>query len=183
MIYKTALMLIMTIAVLNASSKEDLIKLYKEKEFRKACTKAGNLYLKYKDDEEFLNIFAHSCLEVDMIDRTILPIIKLHKTPQSRENAAYLATIFYKKKLLYHALIDDVDISYINLPKTEHILSIVFNKFVDGDYIYKNDAYWFDDDKNSELSHKLSVETHRKIKKIFLRTYKEGKIIKVRTYW
>ena len=118
-----------------------------------------------------------------MINRTILPIVKLYKSAKSRENAAYFATILYQKKLLYHALVDDVDISYINLPKTKYILSIIFNKFVSGEYDYKNGAYWFIDDDNSELSYKLSTEVHQKVKKIFLRTYKNGTINKVRTYW
>jgi hypothetical protein len=168
---------------LNAMDKNDIINYYKNKDYRKACIKAGDLYQKYKSDEEFLNIYAHSCLEEDMINRTILPIVKLYKTPESRENAAYYATILYQKKLLYHALVDDVDISYINLPKTKYILSVIFNKFVGGDYNYKNGAYWFNNDENNELTYKLSVETHQKTKKIFLRTYKNGKITKVRTYW
>ncbi len=183
MINKIGLIFILLTTLLNATNKEDILKLYKEKDYRKVCIKAGDLYQKYKTDEEFLNIYAHSCLEVDMINRTILPIVKLHKTAQSRENAAYFATILYQKKLLYHALVDDVDISYINLPKTKYILSIIFNKFVSGDYNYKNGAYWFNDDNNSELSYKLSTETHQKAKKIFLRTYKNGQITKVRTYW
>ncbi len=183
MIKKICLIFILLTTFLNAIDKNDIIKYYKNKDYRKACVKAGDLYQKYKSDEEFLNIYAHSCLEEDMINRTILPIVKLYKTPESRENAAYYATILYQKKLLYHALIDDVDISYINLPKTKYILSIIFNKFVGGDYNYKNGAYWFNDDENSELTYKLSIETHQKAKKIFLRTYKNGKITKVRTYW
>jgi len=183
MINKLILTFILLATLLNAIDKGDIIKLYKDKNYRKTCLKAGDLYQKYKSDEEFLNIYAYSCLKEDMINRTILPIIKLYKTPESRENAAYYATILYQKKLLYHALVDDVDISYVNLPKTKYILSIIFNKFVSGDYNYKNGAYWFNDDDNGELSYKLSVETHQKTKKIFLRTYKNGKIVKIRTYW
>jgi len=183
MIKKICLTFIILTTFLNATDKNDIINYYKAKNYRKACLKAGDLYQKYKSDEEFLNIYAHSCLEEDMINRTILPIVKLYKTPESRENAAYYATILYEKKLLYHALVDDVDISYVNLPKTKYILSIIFNKFVSGDYNYKNGSYWFNDDDNIEKTYKLSIEMHQKAKKIFLRTYKNGKIIKVRTYW
>ena len=182
MINKIGIIFILLTTLLHATNKDDILKFYKEKKYRKVCIKAGDLYQKYKTDEEFLNIYAHSCLEVDMINKIILPIVKLHKTAKSRENAAYFATIFYQKKLLYHALVDDVDISYVNLPKTKYIFSIIFDKFVSGDYNYKNDSYWFNDDENSELSYKLSVETHQKSKKIFLRTYKNNKITKTRTY-
>ena len=183
MINKIILIIILLVTFLNATDKDDLMNLYKNKNYRQACRKAGDLYQQYRNDEEYLNIYAHSCLEEDMINRMILPIIKLHKTPESRENAAYFATILYQKKLLYHALVDDIDISYVNLPKTKYILSIIFNKFVSGDYNYKNGVYWFNNDENSEITYKLSIEVHQKAKKIFLRTYKNGKIEKVRTYW
>lgn len=180
---KTILILLFLITFLNATSLDDIYKLYEEKEYRKVCLKAGDLYHMYKTDEKFLNIYAHACLEEDMINRTILPIIKLHKTKEARENAAYFATILYQKKLLYYALVDDIDISYVNLPKTKYILSIIFNKFVSGYYEFKNDAYWFKDDNDNEISYKLSAELHQNAKKLFLRTYKNSELIKVRTYW
>ena len=166
-----------------ASELDDIKKLYKDKDYRSTCIKAGDVYNLYSDNEDFLSIYAHSCLESDMINRLVLPIIKLYQTPESRENAVYFATILYQKKLLYHALVDDVDISYINLPKTKYILSIIFHRFVNGDYNYKDGAYWFIDQEDNTISYKLTLEEHQKAKKIFIRTYKDGQIIKVRTYW
>lgn len=183
MIKKICLFFVLLTITLNATNKEDLIKLYKNNEFRKVCIKSGDLYQKFKDDEDFLSMYAKSCLNEDMINRTLLPMIKLHKSQESRENSAYFATILFQKKLLYHALVDDIDISYVNLPKTKYILSIIFNKFVSGDYNYKNSVYWFKDDNNNELTYSLSAETHQKVKKIFLRTYKNDVLDKVRTYW
>lgn len=166
------------------ASDFDIVKhKYEEKDYRTACIKAGDIYNQYKDNEEFLSLYAHSCLESDMINRLVLPIIKLYKTPEGRENAAYFSTILYEKKLLYYALVDDIDISYINLPKTNYILSKIFNRFVNGDYNYKNGAYWFIDEKDNTISYKLSLEEHQKAKKIFIRTYKDGQVIKVRMYW
>jgi hypothetical protein len=166
------------------ASDFDIVKeKYEAKEYRTACIKAGDLYNQYKENQDFLSIYAHSCLESDMINRLVLPIIKLYKTKEARENAAYFATILYEKKLLYYALVDDVDISYVNLPKTNYILSKIFHRFVNGDYNYKNGAYWFSDQKDNETSYKLSLEEHQKVKKIFLRTYKNGQVVKVRMYW
>ncbi|WP_458701515.1 hypothetical protein ACKGJI_05190 [Sulfurospirillum sp. 1307] len=183
MVYKFVLIIFLMMNFLYATNKDDIIKLYQERNYRKACLKAGDLYNKYKEDEDFLSMYADACIQEDMINRSILPIIKLYKTPKARENAAYFATILYQKKLLYHALVDDVDISYVNLPKTKYILSIIFSKFVSGDYEYKNGTYWFNDENDESIKYKLSVETHQNAKKIFLRTYKDNKIIKVRTYW
>lgn len=166
-----------------ANAFQEVKQEYTNKNYRVACLKAGDLYSKYSNNEDFLSIYAHSCLESDMINRLVLPIIKLYKSEESRENAAYFATILYQKKLLYHALIDDIDISYINLPQTEYILSKIFHRFVNGDYNYENKSYWFVDEEDNSISYKLSAEEHQKAKKIFIRTYKDNKIIKVRTYW
>lgn len=163
--------------------KQDIKKIYEDKDYRNACRKAGDLYQRYSSDQEFLSMYAHACLESDMINRMMLPIIKLYETPEARENAAYFATVLYQKKLLYHALVDEVDISYVNLPSTEYILSKIFNRFVSGDYDYKNGAYWFKDREDASVSYKLSAEEHQKTMKLFLRTFKDGEVLKVRTYW
>jgi len=182
MIRKYFLIFLLITNFLYATTKEDIFKSYEAKDYSDACLKSGNLYQEYKNDEDFLTIFADSCLQIDMINSTILPIVKLYKSKKARENAAYFATILYEKKLLYYALIDDVDISYINLPKTKYILSIIFDKFVKKNYDFKNGAYWFTDDTDKELTYKLSAEENQEIKKIFLRTYKNNEIIKIRTY-
>lgn len=183
MIKKIYILFFIFYSISHAYTIEDLNKLYKNKNFTKACTISGGLYIKYKNREEFLNIFANSCLKSDMINRMILPIIKLYKTKQARENAAYFSTILYEKKMLYYALCDDIDISYMNLPKTGYILSKIFDKFVEGKYDKKDGAYWFSDSKNIDIKYKLSIEMDNNIKKMYLRTYKDSKLIKERIYW
>lgn len=169
--------------LLLATELDKIKEYYNQNNYEKACLKSGEIYNNFSDNEEFLSMYAHSCLEADMINRLVLPIIKLYNTPEGRENASYFATILYEKKLLYHALIDDVDISYVTLPKTEYILSKIFQKFVNGNYNFSDGAYWFMDELDSSISYKLSAEEHQKVKKMFIRTYKDGQIIKVRTYW
>ncbi|NOX16174.1 MAG: hypothetical protein GXP61_09170 [Epsilonproteobacteria bacterium] len=180
---KTIIILISILQFSFATNLNDIKNLYDSKKFAQVCIKSGNIYQNYKDNEEFLNIFASSCLKADMINRMVLPIIKLYKTKEARENAVYFTTILFEKKLLYYALSDDLDISYVNLPKTNYILSKIFDKYVKGEYDLKNDAYWFSDDNNSNLSYKLSIEERNGVKKMYLRTYRKHKIIKVRVYW
>jgi hypothetical protein len=166
-----------------ASDLSNIKQLFNNKKYSDVCIKSGEIYQDHKNNEEFLNIFAASCLNSDMINRMVLPIIKLYKTKNARENAVYFSTILFQKKLLYYALSDDIDISYVNLPKTNYILSKIFDKFVKGEYDFKNGSYWFSDDKNTNLTYKLSIEERNNIKKMYLRTYKNRKIIKVRVYW
>ncbi len=178
--------IILSLLILNysvASNLDDVKNLFAQKKYSETCTKSAKIYQEYRNNKQFINIFAKSCLESDMINRLVLPIIKLYRTKEDRENAAYFSTILFQKKLLYYALSDDIDISYVNLPKTDYILSKIFDKYVKGEYNLKNGSYWFNDSINHDLTYKLSIEERNKIKKMYLRTYKNGKIIKVRTYW
>jgi hypothetical protein len=166
-----------------AYTLDEIEQLYTDGKYAKVCSLSGSMYMSFKNNEKFLDIFADSCLQSDMINRMILPIVKLNRTRQARENAAYFTTILYQKKLLYYALCDNVDISYVNLPKTDYILSKIFDKFVKGEYELDGKNYWFDDDLDDTKRYKLSLEDASGIKKIYLRTYKDGKITKVRVYW
>ena len=183
MIKKIIILFLILIDISFAKNLDDIKNLYSNGKYYKACSLSGGLYTAYKDDEVFLNLYADSCLKADMINRLMLPIIKLYKTKSARENAAYFSTILYEKKMLYHALCDGVDISYINLPKTNYILSKIFDKFIRGKYDFKNGSYWFSDDTNIDLKYKLSIEKNYNTKKMYLRTYKNNKIIKTRVYW
>lgn len=166
-----------------AADKNYIVNLYKKGRYARACVEFGKIYTKYKADENFLNLFAYSCLKSDHINRMVLPIIKLNGSPSARANAAYFTTILYQKKLLYNALIDGVDISYVKLPKTDYILSEIFCKYVKKDYVKKNGNYLFKDDKDNSLTHEMSVEKEDNIQKIYIKSYKDGKIIKTRSYW
>ncbi|MDX1808106.1 MAG: hypothetical protein R3331_01070 [Sulfurospirillaceae bacterium] len=181
---KNILLIILLLSTfLSADDLNDLKTQFLNKQYAQVCSKSVVLYTKYKHDDSFLNIFAVSCLNSDMINKMMVPIIKLYKTKENRENAAYFATVLYEKKLLYYALIDHVDISYVNLPKTNYILSIIFDKYVKGKYTQKENSYWFNDDKDKNLKYKLSVEEKNGVKKIYLRTLKNDTVIKTRVYW
>lgn len=183
MIKKIIILFFILINISLAKTLDDIKDLYLNGKYTKACSMSGRLYLVYRNDEVFLNLFGDSCLRADMLNRLMLPIIKLYKTKSARENAAYFSTILYEKKMLYHALCDGVDISYINLPKTNYILSKIFDKFIRGKYDLKHGSYWFSDDTDIDTKYKLSIEKKNKIKKMYLRTYKNNKIIKTRIYW
>ncbi len=183
MIKNIIILLLILINISFAKTLEDIKNLYLNGKYSQACSMSGGLYMTYKDDEVFLNLFGDSCLKSDMLNRLMLPIIKLYKTKAARENAAYFTTILYEKKMLYHALCDGIDISYINLPKTNYILSKIFDKFTRGKYNLKDGAYWFSNDANIDIKYRLSIEKKNNIKKMYLRTYKNNQIIKTRIYW
>ncbi len=183
MIKKSFILLVILLSVSSADTLKNIEKLYTNGKYFEVCTQSGRIYSEYKGNEKFLNIYADSCLKSDMINRMVLPIVKLYRTKQARENAAYFTTILYQKKMLYYSLCDNIDISYINLPKIDYILSKIFDKYIKKKYIFKNNAYWFSDNTDNEIKYKLSIETKNGIKKMYLRTYQNNNIIKTRVYW
>ena len=164
-----------------AISLDTIRQWYDNGEYQKVCSyEVTALYETYTDNEEFVNMYGHACVETDMISRTVNPINKLIRSPQTRANAVYIATVLYQKKLLYHAFVDNVDISYMRLPRTEHILSVIFDRYVTGDFTKEEDTFIF---KENDLVHRLHVEKSNDIYKLIVQTYKNGKLIKTRAYW
>lgn len=148
------------------------IKSYFEKaEYTKICNQKIQDLLKDSQNEEFLNIFGISCLKTNDIDRLALPASKLSKTQSSRENAAYFADILLKKKLLLHAILDGADISYIRLPKSDYILSFIFDKFVKKEYVEELGVFIFEE-PNSDTRYELSTIVSPNFAKMILKIFK-----------
>ncbi|MBE0494877.1 MAG: hypothetical protein IBX45_00560 [Campylobacterales bacterium] len=166
-----------------ALSLETIRTWYAEGAYEKVCShETTALYETYTDNEEFVNMYGHACVEIDMISRTVNPINKLIRSPETRANAAYFATVLYQKKLLYHAFVDKVDISYVRLPRTPHILSVIFDKYVTNDFVKEGNVFIFKE--SEQLSHHLHVRlTGDDIYKLIVQTYSDGKLIRTRAYW
>lgn len=127
------------------------------------------------------NIYANACLKMDKVNELIIPMVMLYKTKDGRENSALYSTILFQKKMLYLALVDNVDISYIVAPKVNYILSILFDKFVSKDYIKSGDTYKFILDESHRCD--LFVEDKDGIKQMVVAIYKDGKIVSIKKFW
>ncbi|MFT7859400.1 MAG: hypothetical protein ABXS93_00545 [Sulfurimonas sp.] len=168
---------------LYANIKQDLVNLYQNEKFEKACNIGFDNFGQYNKDEEFLSIYAFSCLKADYIDRLALPIAMLKFAPDSRANSAYFSVIFMQKKLLYHALIDDYDLSKFDLPTTDYVLSKVFELYAKLGKHEKRTLYIFDDTKNEKVSYKLYLEKDYKIPKMVIEEYYGTMLVKRHIYW
>lgn len=160
---------------------EDIKKFYENEEYDKVCTnEVAHIYTKWHD-EGLTNMYAHSCLKLDMLNRLIIPIVQLHKSKSSRANASYYSTVLTQKKLLYHSLIDGVDISYVRLPKTGYILSEIFEKYIAKDYEKDKNVFIFKE--KNDIVYKLSLEKDGDTTKMVLKTYKDDVLKKTRYFW
>ena len=77
----------------------------------------------------------------------------------------------FKKKLLLHALLDGTDISYIRLPKSDYILSFIFDKFVKKEYVEELGTFIFEE-PNSDTRYELNTSFGANSPKMILKIFK-----------
>lgn len=179
---KILLILLFTIS-LNADIKQNMFNLYQNNKYEKVCGIGFDNFKRYKKDEEFVSLYAFACLKSDYIDRLAIPIALLKFSPESRANSAYFSVILMQKKLLYHALIDNYDISAINLPTTDYVLSKVFDFYAKLGVHEPRNFYLFEDPKDKKLTYKLYLTKDRKVSKIVIEEFYDTITLKRHVYW
>jgi hypothetical protein len=88
-----------------------------------------------------------------------------------------------QKKLLYHALIDNYDLSSLSLPTTDYVLSKVFDFYAKLGVHEPRAFYLFEDENDKKLSYKLYLEKDTKLSKIVIEEFYDTINIKRRVYW
>ncbi len=72
---------------------------------------------------------------------------------------------------MLHAILDGADISYIRLPKSDYILSFIFDKFVKKEYIEELGVFIFEE-PNSDTRYELSAIVSSNFAKMILKIFK-----------
>lgn len=163
--------------------KQNLFTLYQNKKFEQVCTQGFNNFQKYKQDEEFVSLYAFGCLYADYIDRLAIPIASLKFSKEARANAAYFSVILMQKKLLYHALVDNYDLSEYVLPSTNFILSKIFDLYVNLGKHEPRAFYLFNDPTDQKLTYKLYLIKEGRVSKMVIEEYYDTMFLKRHTYW
>ncbi|QOY52815.1 hypothetical protein [Candidatus Sulfurimonas baltica] len=177
------LLIVLITISLYADTKQDMFNLYQNKKYEDVCNIGFNNFNKYRQDEEYISLYAFSCLNADYIDRLSTPIAILKFSQESRSNSAYFSVILMQKKLLYHALIDGYSVSSLNLPTTDYVLSKVFDLYAKiGDHEPRN-FYLFEDENDSKLTYKLYLVKDDELSKIVIEEYYNSITIKRHIYW
>ncbi len=161
---------------------KEIIISYKNEQYWKTCSKCSLFINRYQNNSDFLNFCALSCLKADNLDK-IYPFVKrLKNSPTDRKNALFFLTILYQKELLLSSILDDTDISFVKLPKTNYILSDIFIKYVNKNYIKKDNVYIFQDDDNPFITHRLTINKIDGENRLILKTFKRDIVVKIRVY-
>ncbi|MGE4294689.1 MAG: hypothetical protein AB7E49_03190 [Campylobacterales bacterium] len=177
-----ALLPVLWVAVMaSANTPDRVISLYHQGDFRTACLEGARILRDSRDDETFVNAYGIACLKSDFIDLAVPAVMYLRSTPGARQNANYILTVVLQKKMLYHALADNVDIRNAYLPDTPHVLSKVYNTFAKGNFTETSQGVYEMriNDRRVTLD-SLHDGGHFKIR---IRQYDNGRIIDEHLYW
>lgn len=177
------LLLLTAISVIWATELAELKSLYTRGKYKQACNRGLSMFQAYKKDGNFLMLYGMSCLEADYIDRLAVPITGLRDNRSERQNASFFATILLQKKLLYHALLDQIDLHDLKLPETGYILSEVFSMYVKKKYVKKNNRYLFSPAKNPKMIYELYLIKESGYDKMVLNERFGGNVVKSHIYW
>ncbi|OHD98666.1 MAG: hypothetical protein A3E21_08425 [Sulfurimonas sp. RIFCSPHIGHO2_12_FULL_36_9] len=177
------LSIILISVTLYADIKQDMLNLYQNKKHEEVCNIGFNNFENYRNDEEYVSLYAFGCLNADYIDRLSVPTTTLKLSKESRSNAAYFSIILMQKKLLYHALLDNYDLSSLNLPTTDYVLSKVFDLYTKIKKDERKEFYIFEDESDKQLKYKLYILKDGKIDKMVIEEFYNSINIKKHIYW
>ena len=179
---RLVLLLFLTIN-LYADIKQNMFNLYQNSKYEDVCTIGFDNFNRYKKDEEFISLYAFSCLNSDYIDRLAIPVAMLKFSKEARSNSAYFSVILMQKKLLYHALVDNYDLSELDLPTTDYVLSRVFELYTKIGKHEPRAFYLFEDQTNPRLKYKLYLVKEGNLSKMVIEEYYDTITIKRHVYW
>jgi len=168
---------------LYANVKQDMFNLYQNQKYEDVCTMGFDNFNKNSKDEEFISLYAFACLNSDFIDRLAIPVAMLKFSKESRSNSAYFSVILMQKKLLYHALQDNYDLSTLKLPTTDYVLSKVFDFYSKLKKHEPRTFYLFEDDNDIKLTYKLYLSKDDKLNKMVIEEFYDTITIKRHVYW
>jgi len=151
----------------------DIQKDFFNKKYSKVCS-VKNIY-KYKNNDKILSIIGKACLNIDSI--YLLPRISkfLIHTKEGRANSLYFLTIVLQKRLIYNYLFDKIPLNSFNLPMTDYLISYIFYKIKDNQFIKKENKIII---KKGDITYMIYKEKD----KMFVDKYKNNKLIKKRWY-
>ncbi len=126
------LLIFITFAISANLNYDKIVESYKKRDYKETC-RYGKKILE-KLDNRFLSLVGNACAKEDDIN-ILGDIIKhLNKSKADRMNSSYFATLILEKKLICQFMNDNINLSNLSLPKTNHILSRVFDNIAKGKY-------------------------------------------------
>ncbi len=176
---RVLLLLIVSLHVsLLAYSGDDIVIDYQKGEYKKVCIESASFYKNGGKNEKLLTIIGDACAKVDYINPLGYIVRGLISTPEFRENGSYFATLVLQKKLIYQFMNDGIDLKNLRLPRSEHVLSIVFENLVKNNYKKEDDKLVI---KTKEKEYRVWIDDKEK-RVVHVDEYKDGNKINTHGY-
>lgn len=112
-----------------ADVPNQMIQLYQKGAYLESCALGLENFKKIQPNEDYVSLYALSCLKSDHIDRLNTPIKTLTQGVEARANASYFSLLVLQKKLLSQALYDNYPLKSLKLPTSSHLLSKIFDLY------------------------------------------------------
>ena len=159
-------------------SGDNILEDYKNKDYKKVCLESASFYKNGGKNEKLLSIIGDACSKVDYINPLGYMVRGLISTPEFRENGSYFATLVLQKKLIYQFMNDRIDLKNLRLPRSGHVLSIVFENLVKNNYKEKNNVITI---VTGKREFKVWIDNKKK-RVVHIDEYKNGNKIKMHGY-
>ncbi len=138
----------------------------RNKDYANACKVGKKIFFLNEKDEKLLSIIGQACLKADYIYITALIQSRLRTTSDARTNAVIFSSLLLQKRLIYQFMYDDVDISSLSLPISDHPLSDTFTAIRDKKYKLV-----------SQYPKVIEFRKNHNLYKVYIDYTKRGKII------
>lgn len=134
--YITKILLSLSILVisLDANVYDDFYRDLKNKNYFQACISGKKIFNKNERDEKLLSVIGQTCLKADYIYVAAMIQSRLRESKDARNNAVVFSSIVLQKRLIYQFMHDNIDISTLALPISDHPLSHTFIAIRDKSY-------------------------------------------------
>ena len=161
-----------------AYSYNDVLRDYEAKNFEKVCNDGAGIVTRNDKNEQVLVAIGDACAKVDSIN--ILGNISknLISTKEFRESGSYFATLMLQKKLIYQFMHDDINLTELTLPRTDHVLSRVFEQLSKGNYSVVEKGIQI---LTPQMNYLLWLSEDAP-KKVYIDEHKEGKLVERHWY-
>ena len=161
-----------------AYSYNDLLKDYEAKNFEKVCNDGAVFLIKNDKNEQILTALGDACAKVDAINPLGNVVKNLISTKEYRESGSYFATLLLQKKLIYQFMLDNINLKELKLPRTDHVLSRVFEQLSKGNYKMVDKRIEI---STPEMNYMLWLSDDDP-KKVYIDENKDGKLVKRHWY-
>lgn len=161
-----------------AYSYKDVMRDYEAKNYEKVCNDGSDLYLKNEKNEQILVAIGDACARIDSINPLGQIVKNLISTKEYRESGSYFATLILQKKLIYQFMNDHINVKELTLPRTNHVLSRVFEQLSKGNYKEGPNGI----EISTESMDYLLWLSKEDPKKVYIDEHKDGKLIQRHWY-